>query len=107
VTLAVCFFALHRTVSIRPTDDDSAPSTVRIWSLPASWLFIAFGFFNIGIETGLGGWLTSYSDSLKQIGQGGINWRGRVLRVPGSRRGLASDNLAAAFGERPYLDRAR
>ena len=90
VTLAVCFFALHRTVSIRPTDDDSAPSTVRIWSLPASWLFIAFGFFNIGIETGLGGWLTSYSDTLKQTGQGGINLAFVFFAFLVLGRGLAS-----------------
>ena len=90
VALAVCFFALHRTVSIRPTDDDSAQSAARIWNQPASWLFIVFGFFNIGIETGLGGWLTSYSDALKQIGKGGINLAFLFFAFLVLGRGLAS-----------------
>ena len=90
VVLAVGFFSLHRTTSIRPTDDDPVLPTVRIWRQPASWLFIVFGFFNIGIETGLGGWLTSYSESLKLIGHGGINLAFVFFAFLVLGRGLAS-----------------
>jgi FHS family glucose/mannose:H+ symporter-like MFS transporter len=89
VLLAVCFFSLHRA-SIRPTDDEQAQPTARIWRQPASWLFIAFGFFVIGIETGLGGWLTSYSESLKQIGYDGINGAVVFFSFMVLGRGLAS-----------------
>lgn len=33
----------------------------RVWSNPAAWLITAFGFFDVGIESGVSGWLTSYT----------------------------------------------
>lgn len=65
--LAVCFFAAardlpHQRVNI--TDFIQSP----IWRRPSAWLFILFGFFVIGIEAGLGGWLTTYSESIKDAG---------------------------------------
>ena len=40
-----------------PTETVSTP----IWSNPAAWLITFFNFVHIGIETGIGGWLTTYS----------------------------------------------
>lgn len=36
-------------------------STVSIWRNPKSWLIVAFGFCDVGIESGISGWLTSYT----------------------------------------------
>jgi FHS family glucose/mannose:H+ symporter-like MFS transporter len=35
----------------------------RIWNRRSAWLFLLFGFVVIGIESGLGGWLTTYSQA--------------------------------------------
>ena len=46
-------------------DNDSAPAklntTTSIWRDPKSWLIVAFGFCDVGIESGISGWLTSYT----------------------------------------------
>lgn len=38
-----------------------AQSSDSIWSNPKSWLIVAFGFCDVGIESGISGWLTSYT----------------------------------------------
>jgi fucose permease len=91
VILAVCFFSVHRAVSsVRAEGAETPQTSIRIWRRPSSWLFILFGFFVIGIETGLGGWLTSYSESLKRIGHGGMNTAVVYFTFLVLGRGLAS-----------------
>lgn len=45
----------------------------RIFRRRGPWLFAAFGFFVVGIEGGLGGWLTTYSEVLRTRGVETIN----------------------------------
>ena len=71
LVLAVCFFSAL-TID-RPTPDveiEEESPTATIWSRPLAWLFLPFGFFVIGIESGLGGWLTTYA---QKIEHGAIN----------------------------------
>ena len=63
--LALCFFSASRNLSDQRADQPTSGPIEPIWDRPASWLFILFGFFVIGIESGLGGWLTTYSGSLQ------------------------------------------
>jgi fucose permease len=49
-------FVLQTNDSIR----ESQPSN-SIWRNPKSWLIVAFGFCDVGIESGISGWLTSYT----------------------------------------------
>ena len=64
--LAFLFFSAARSVARKAeSDSEQAPSLPRIWRRPASWLFVAFGFFVVSVEGGLGGWLTTYSEVLK------------------------------------------
>lgn len=44
------------------------PAADRIFRHPRSWLFVAFSFFVVGIEGGLGGWLTTYTEVLRLRG---------------------------------------
>lgn len=64
--VAICFLSvvrkLHREKSVAPAYD----STERIWRRRDAWLFLVFGFFVIGVESGLHGWLTTYSNSLQE-----------------------------------------
>lgn len=62
--LAVCFLSVQRGVVDQITREPESGRATSIWRRPSSWLFIAFSFFVIGIESGLGGWLTTYSESL-------------------------------------------
>jgi FHS family glucose/mannose:H+ symporter-like MFS transporter len=39
---------------------DAAPSS-PIWSNPKAWLIVAFGLFDVGIESGISNWLTTYT----------------------------------------------
>ncbi len=64
LVLAICFFSSSRGFVDHKADEPSVDMTNRIWHRPSAWLFILFGFFVIGIESGLGGWLTTYSESL-------------------------------------------
>jgi fucose permease len=62
--LVVCFLLSLRNLDTRkPAEIDPLP-IAPLWRRPRSWLFLLFGFFVIGIESGLGGWLTTYSESL-------------------------------------------
>lgn len=88
--LVICFVLLHRRYFAPPVDQEASPSISNIWSRPSSWLFVLFGFFVIGIETGLGGWLTSYSEGLKKMGQDGINSAVVFFTFMVVGRGLAS-----------------
>ena len=90
VILAVCFFSLHRAAPLPERESEPVQPKVRIWNHPATWLFVLFGFFTTGIETGLGGWLTSYSDVLEQNGHGGINGAVVFFSFMVLGRGLAS-----------------
>jgi MFS transporter, FHS family, glucose/mannose:H+ symporter len=72
--LAIAFFSAvrrfpHQARAVRA----DAPKTSRIWRKPSSWLFVAFGFFVVSVEGGLGGWLTTYSEVLKLRGVHTIN----------------------------------
>lgn len=50
-----------------------SPAQVHIWRNPSAWLFVGFSFFVVGIEGGLGGWLTTYSEVLKLSGVNTVN----------------------------------
>ncbi|HEX6126016.1 MAG TPA: MFS transporter [Pyrinomonadaceae bacterium] len=74
LVLAIFFFSAARSLT-RKSQQDTEPvlPPTRIWRRPASWLFVAFGFFVVSIEGGLGGWLTTYSEVLKSQGVQTIN----------------------------------
>lgn len=64
--LAICFVFSLDSIPRRTAIDSDTLTVLPIWRRPAAWLFLAFGFFVIGIESGLGGWLTTYSGSLSK-----------------------------------------
>lgn len=69
VVLAALFFSATRNLPPKTlAEPKQASPTIRIWRRPASWLFVAFGFFVVSIEGGLGGWLTTYTEYLKSEG---------------------------------------
>ena len=47
--------------SSQPVDDDTK---IPIWTLPLAWAIALFNFIHVGFESGMGGWLTTYSERL-------------------------------------------
>ena len=74
LVLAVCFYsAVRAAAGDKFAETQPVLASTRIWRQPLSWLFVAFSFFVVAIEGGLGGWLTTYTEVLKQSGVPMIN----------------------------------
>ena len=48
----------------RPVERSVEPKKVPIWSLPLAWAIALFNFIHVGFESGMGGWLTTYTERL-------------------------------------------
>jgi fucose permease len=62
VGFAIVYLISFKNVAVSGNDlasESNAPTA--IWSNPKSWLIVAFGFCDVGIESGISGWLTSYT----------------------------------------------
>src|SRR5215213_3770860 len=63
ILFAVVYLILFRNFDVRENNSASSPQDLSgsIWRNPKSWLIVAFGFCDVGIESGISGWLTSYT----------------------------------------------
>lgn len=43
------------------SNETNSGSSIRIWSNPLSWLIVGFGLCDVGIESGISNWLTTYT----------------------------------------------
>ncbi len=53
-------------------DEDSDDFSKPIWTNPIAWLIAGFNFIHVGFETGIGGWLTTYTERFE--GQNYLWW---------------------------------
>jgi FHS family glucose/mannose:H+ symporter-like MFS transporter len=44
---------------------DDASETLPIWRMPIAWMIAFFNFIHVGFESGMGGWITSYSERVE------------------------------------------
>lgn len=49
----------RRETTNDPSADDE--DTTPIWKTPIAWMIAAFNFIHVGFESGIGGWLTTYT----------------------------------------------
>ncbi|HRH45347.1 MAG TPA: MFS transporter [Pyrinomonadaceae bacterium] len=65
---------IPKEIEQKPTADDknSDDFSTPIWTNPIAWLIAGFNFIHVGFETGMGGWLPTYTERLE--GQGYIWW---------------------------------
>jgi fucose permease len=47
---------------------DEAAAIASIWTHPAAWAIAGFNFLHVGFESGMGGWLTTYSTRMPEDG---------------------------------------
>jgi MFS transporter, FHS family, glucose/mannose:H+ symporter len=55
------FLAAPKENRKRFSADAEETKTAPIWKNPVAWMIAVFNFLNVGMETGIGGWLTTYS----------------------------------------------
>ena len=60
---AVVYLSNIFTINTNQTNSNetNSDSPIRIWSNPLSWLIVAFGLCDVGIESGISNWLTTYT----------------------------------------------
>lgn len=68
-TLAI-FFSSRNIGQKQSSGGTAELAASPIWTTPTAWLITFFNFVHIGIETGIGGWLTTYSVRFPE----GIGW---------------------------------
>lgn len=61
LTTILLFFSSRGIEQKQSFSGETETPLTPIWTHPAAWLITFFNFLNIGIETGIGGWLTTYS----------------------------------------------
>ncbi len=62
IVFAVIYFVIFGSVSTNSqTASSDSRSPIKIWSNPKAWLIVAFGLCDVGIESGITNWLTSYT----------------------------------------------
>lgn len=47
---------------------ENSENAPRIWKNPAAWAIAVFNFIHVGFESGMGGWLTTFSERLDPSG---------------------------------------
>ena len=70
----------QRTASHSPASESGSDSENRdtpIWRTPLAWAIAAFNFIHVGFESGIGGWLTTYTGRLE--GEPVVHWLSPTL----------------------------
>jgi fucose permease len=45
--------------------DDPLETPMPIWRMPIAWMIALFNFIHVGFESGMGGWITSYTERIE------------------------------------------
>ncbi len=61
VLFAIVYLLIFKDFAIENNSTLESNEPISIWRNPKSWLIVAFGFCDVGIESGISGWLTSYT----------------------------------------------
>ncbi len=66
-----------RTRQRRPSSDGVPINDVPIWRMPIAWAIAFFNFIHVGFESGMGGWLTTYTGRVE--GEPFLSWLSPTL----------------------------
>ncbi len=72
--ISVLLLFIPKGIEQKPVaeDENSDDFSTPIWTNPMAWLIAGFNFIHVGFETGMGGWLPTYTERLE--GQGYVWW---------------------------------
>jgi len=69
IAAAAIFFQPTRVITLPGSDVNGINGDDRpIWTLPIAWAIALFNFVHVGFESGMGGWLTTYTERLDEPG---------------------------------------
>jgi MFS transporter, FHS family, glucose/mannose:H+ symporter len=62
---------------IRENKTDDVEEDIAIWTMPLAWMIALFNFIHVGFESGIGGWLTTYTERVE--GGATVGWLSPTL----------------------------
>ncbi|MCW5959443.1 MAG: MFS transporter [Pyrinomonadaceae bacterium] len=67
--VGLALFAVKLDIPTPVSDAGKEPRTTNppIWSSPAAWAIAAFNFVHVGFESGMGGWLKTYTERMDSV----------------------------------------
>lgn len=68
VTAILLFLTSPKDENPYSADAANETTAVPIWKNPVAWLIAVFNFLHVGMESGIGGWLTTYSERFSDGG---------------------------------------
>ena len=74
---AFLFIQPTRVIALGGSDSDAERDTKPIWTTPLAWAIALFNFIHVGFESGMGGWLTTYTERLDSANA--IHWLSPTL----------------------------
>jgi MFS transporter, FHS family, glucose/mannose:H+ symporter len=78
VAVAFLFFQPTRIITVDgPISDEPDANETPIWITPLAWAIALFNFIHVGFESGMGGWLTTYTERLDETQT--ANWLSPTL----------------------------
>jgi FHS family glucose/mannose:H+ symporter-like MFS transporter len=67
VAVAMLYLQPTRVITVSGSAESNADTVPSpIWTLPIAWAIALFNFVHVGFESGMGGWLTTYSERIDQ-----------------------------------------
>ncbi|MBX7056227.1 MAG: MFS transporter [Pyrinomonadaceae bacterium] len=67
---AMLYFQPTRVIMSVAADTAGNDGEAPIWTLPLAWVIALFNFIHVGFESGMGGWLTTYTERIDQTRAG-------------------------------------
>lgn len=65
IAAALLHFQPTRIIAVEPSSPSPHLSAeIPIWTMPLAWAIALFNLIHVGFESGMGGWLTTYTDRL-------------------------------------------
>ena len=75
---AMLFFQPTRIIGLQASENENDDDPkIPIWTTPMAWAIALFNFIHVGFESGMGGWLTTYTTRFEDASL--VNWLSPTL----------------------------
>lgn len=61
IAAVALYFQPTRIINLHASTNESEEYKTSIWTMPLAWAIALFNFIHVGFESGMGGWLTTYT----------------------------------------------
>ena len=77
IAVAMLFFQPTRIIGLAESNTKTEDATLPIWTTTLAWAIALFNFIHVGFESGMGGWLTTYTTRFEDASL--VNWLSPTL----------------------------